>query len=119
MVEKFRPLIYALNMDDKKKFSKVRRLFEANLPIFNALGDETRQKLVMLILEGQQRSVHELAELVSLSRPTVSHHLKILKDVGIITEHRVGTRTIYHTGRSQYITSVEALINVIKSCEEE
>lgn len=106
-------------MDDKNKLIEVRRLFEANLPIFNALGDATRQRLVMLILEGQQRSVQELSELVGLSRPTVSHHLKILKDVGIITEKRVGAKTIYVTGKSQYIASVEALINFIKLCEEE
>jgi DNA-binding transcriptional ArsR family regulator len=109
-------------MDRREQFSKVRGLFEQNLPIFSALGDATRQKLVMLILDGQQRSVHELASLVGLSRPTVSHHLKILKDVGIVTEQKVGTKTIYVSGASQYIASVDALIQAIKtlkSCKEE
>lgn len=118
MVEIFRRLDYARGMNDKDKLSEVRRLFEANLPIFNALGDETRQKLVMLILDGQQRSVQDLAEIIGLSRPTISHHLKILNDVGIIAEHRIGAKTIYRTDKSQYIASVEALIRIIKSCEE-
>ena len=40
-------------------------------------------------------SVGELAELMPVSRPAVSHHLKVLKAAGLVSEHAEGTRRIY------------------------
>jgi DNA-binding transcriptional ArsR family regulator len=39
--------------------------------------------------------VGELAEVLPISRPAVSQHLKVLKDAGVVTEHAEGTRRIY------------------------
>jgi DNA-binding transcriptional ArsR family regulator len=40
-------------------------------------------------------AVGELAEGLPVSRPAVSQHLKVLKDAGLVSEHRDGTRRIY------------------------
>lgn len=89
-----------------------------NLPVFSALGDETRQKIILLIMDGtecnKQRSVAEIAKEIGLSRPTISHHLKILREVGIVTELKSGTKTYYQTQLSDYIGSLERLLAVIK-----
>ncbi len=37
----------------------------------------------------------ELAEVLPISRPAVSQHLRVLKDAGVVTEHAEGTRRIY------------------------
>lgn len=104
-------------MDKVNKLNKIKSLFEANRPIFNALGDEVRQELVLLIIDGNARSVQELADNIGLSRPTVSHHLKILKDVGIIIEQKIGAKTIYRSNQSSYVASVGALVEAVKSLE--
>ena len=57
--------------------------FLACRKLFTALGDETRQELLCALLAGPcqgSRGV-ELAEKIHLSRPAVSHHLQILKEV--------------------------------------
>lgn len=80
---------------------KIRYLFAQNLPLFSALGDPVRQQLILFMLDGSRQSVAELASQTELSRPTISHHLKILKDAHLITSQKVGTKVYYspQTGR--------------------
>ena len=57
--------------------------------LFTALGDENRQLILMELLKhyGGMR-VGELSEVVCLSRATVSHHLKILQQAGMVPPYR-------------------------------
>ncbi|MGO9606075.1 MAG: metalloregulator ArsR/SmtB family transcription factor [Candidatus Binataceae bacterium] len=55
----------------------------ALLRYFKALGNESRLKLAGLMAD-RDRSVQELAALVGLREPTISHHLAILKDAGLL-----------------------------------
>jgi DNA-binding transcriptional ArsR family regulator len=59
-----------------------------------ALSDPTRRLIFERVLEAP-RSVGDIAETVSVSRPAVSQHLKVLKDAGLVQEARAGTRHIY------------------------
>ena len=58
------------------------------------LADRTRRAIVERLAE-RPRAVGELADLLPVSRPAVSQHLKVLKDAGLVTESAVGTRRIY------------------------
>jgi DNA-binding transcriptional ArsR family regulator len=58
------------------------------------LGDPTRQAILDLLLEGPQ-PVGQLAALLPVSRPAVSQHLKVLKEVGLVVDHQEGTRRVY------------------------
>src|SRR4051812_37139421 len=62
--------------------------------LLSALGDPTRQAILDLLLEGPQ-PVGELAALLPVSRPAVSQHLKVLKEVGLVADRRDGTRRVY------------------------
>jgi DNA-binding transcriptional ArsR family regulator len=59
-----------------------------------ALGDGTRRAIVELLAE-RPRPVGELAELLPVSRPAVSLHLKVLKDAHLVRSTAVGTRRVY------------------------
>ena len=61
---------------------------------FDALGDPNRRAIVEL-LGGGERSVQELADLLPISRPAVSRHLRVLKRAGLVVERPLGTRRIY------------------------
>ena len=61
---------------------------------FDALGDPNRRAIVELLGDAE-RSVQELADLLPISRPAVSRHLRVLKRAGLVVEHPVGTRRIY------------------------
>lgn len=97
-------------MTDNKK---VAELFERSLPFLTALGNPDRQQLLMLMVDGSQKSVAELTAHTNLSRPTISHHLKILKDAGIIIEHKVGRKIYYQPQAGEYFHTVKELVDVI------
>jgi DNA-binding transcriptional ArsR family regulator len=56
-----------------------------------ALADPTRRSVLEALRAGPL-AVSEIAARVPVSRPAVSQHLKVLKDAGIVTETRAGTR---------------------------
>ena len=61
----------------------------AGLRVIQALADPSRWRAVEL-LEPAERSVGDLAQALGLSLPCTSHHVSILKEVGVVTMHRVG-----------------------------
>ena len=63
--------------------------------LWSALGDRSRRAIVLRLAE-RPYAVVDLANSLPLSRPAVSQHLKVLKDAGLVAEHAVGTRRIYH-----------------------
>jgi ArsR family transcriptional regulator len=64
---------------------------------FKALADPTRLRLISLVAahEGAEACVCELTDPVGLSQPTVSHHLKILVDAGILIREQRGKWAYY------------------------
>jgi ArsR family transcriptional regulator len=65
--------------------------------VFRALGDPVRLRLVSLIgaHQGGEVCVCELNTAFSLTQPTISHHLKVLREAGIIDSQRRGTWVYY------------------------
>jgi DNA-binding transcriptional ArsR family regulator len=63
---------------------------ETLLDFFKALAHESRLRIVGLLAQGE-RSVQELATLLDLKEPTVSHHLAILKAQGLVSARAEGT----------------------------
>ena len=59
-----------------------------------ALGDATRREIFERLRSGP-RAVGELAADLPVSRPAVSQHLRVLREAGLVTEQRQGTRRIY------------------------
>src|SRR5215472_3758495 len=62
---------------------------------FEALGDANRRE-ILRILSGGARPVQEIADAMTISRPAVSRHLRLLKDAGMVAERAQGARRIYH-----------------------
>jgi DNA-binding transcriptional ArsR family regulator len=62
--------------------------------MMTALGDPTRQAILDRLSDGP-RPVGELAAELPVSRPAVSQHLKVLKDVGLVIDRQEGTRRLY------------------------
>ena len=62
--------------------------------VIEALGDGTRRRIFELVA-AKPRPVGELAQQLPVSRPAVSQHLRVLKDAGLVSEQREGTRRVY------------------------
>ena len=65
--------------------------------VFKALGDPVRLRLLSLIgaHQGGEVCVCELTDAFNLTQPTISHHLKVLREAGIIASERRGTWVYY------------------------
>jgi DNA-binding transcriptional ArsR family regulator len=60
----------------------------------DALGDATRREIMERLRTGP-RPVGEIAAELPISRPAVSQHLRVLREAGLVTERKDGTRRIY------------------------
>ena len=65
-----------------------------------ALADETRQKIMALCC-CQKLSVSDIVDELDVAQPTVSHHLKILKNAGLVTTERQGKQVLYTLNQSR------------------
>jgi DNA-binding transcriptional ArsR family regulator len=97
---------------------KIKKLFEQSLPVFDALGDPIRQQLIILMIDGCQRSVAELAAETNVSRSTVSHHLKILKSAHIVASKTEGTKTYYFPQMGEYFEPIKELVAMVTEIEK-
>ena len=82
-------------MEPNEKIFTLAENFSASAKILTAIGDETRQHLILEMMKMGNCSgvrVNEITEKTHLSRPTVSHHLQILKDAGVLKVRREGTK---------------------------
>ena len=85
----------------KNTIEDIKRLeteFKACQKVLTAIGDETRQHLLCIMLQGECSGsrVVDTAEKTNLSRPAVSHHMQILKDAGIVKTRKESTCVYYY-----------------------
>ncbi|MFJ5788505.1 MULTISPECIES: ArsR/SmtB family transcription factor [unclassified Lysinibacillus] len=78
-----------------------------------AIGDETRQSILLVLMGTDCQTglrVGEITEQTHLSRPAVSHHLKILRDAGIILMRKEGTKNFYYIDIRTKLSLLKTLI---------
>lgn len=61
---------------------------------FAALGDPTRRRILKM-LRGGSKAAGEIAEAFHLSKPTLSHHFRVLRAAGLVRAERRGTSIVY------------------------
>lgn len=67
--------------------------------VFTALGDEHRQRMLMLFDKGERLNVGQIAEVSTLTRSTVSHHLKILREAEVLASEKLGKEVWFWINR--------------------
>jgi ArsR family transcriptional regulator len=80
-------------------------------PLLKAMADPVRLRLVSLVAshEGGEACVCDLVDAFELSQPTISHHLKVLHDTGLLDRSKRGT-WVYYRARPEALASLAALI---------
>lgn len=81
--------------------------------IFVALGDEHRQRIVLMFDKDEKLNVSQIANASTLSRPTVSHHLKILLEAGVLKTEKVGKEVFYWLDKNHLKNSFDSVSNFI------
>jgi ArsR family transcriptional regulator len=80
-------------------------------PMFKALGDPVRLRLAAMIAAQDEICVCDLTPHFELSGPTISHHLRILREAGLVDCERRGT-WVHYWIQPQALQSLSALLQV-------
>lgn len=88
------------------------------IPIFQAMADSERLFILLkLFYAGPSgKNVTELSGKTRLSRPSISHHLKVLKAAKIIDSYKEGTQIYYTLNSAEKLSSVEDLLKRLHEC---
>jgi ArsR family transcriptional regulator, arsenate/arsenite/antimonite-responsive transcriptional repressor len=80
-------------------------------PLLKALADPVRLRLVSLVAahEGGEACVCDLNDAFDLSQPTISHHLKVLHEAGLLDRSKRGT-WVYYRLRAEALADLAALL---------
>ena len=78
---------------------------------FTALGDEHRQRILLTFEPGERLNVGQIVEVSTLSRSAVSHHLKLLKDAGVLDSEKVGKEVYYWVDKRFVVESLQAVLD--------
>ena len=90
-------------------------VMEMEIKLLKALADETRVKIVQCLLDGELCAC-ALVPLVGKAQPTVSQHLRILQEAGVLNARRDGVNIRYDIGSKEAIQIMEILhINKIEA----
>lgn len=103
--------------DKQEELDKLKGQFIGCTDFLQAIGNESRQKILLAIMQGEfgGSRVGDIAKKAHLSDPAVSHHLKILKDAGILKVYSVGTKNYYYIdAASKEFSKVDELITSFK-----
>jgi DNA-binding transcriptional ArsR family regulator len=68
--------------------------------VFNAIAEEHRREILDVLVEGE-RPVGDLVDVLHLTQPQVSKHLRVLSDVGLVQCRAVGRRRLYRLDREK------------------
>ena len=85
------------------------------LKILKALGDETRIRIIKMLLE-RALCVCELTDVLGINQSSVSHHLKILEDAGLVEHKRDGQWINYELSVDRANEFVQEILNLIEGC---
>lgn len=76
---------------------------------------DPKRILIIYTLQEKSRSVNELAEVLNLSQPMVSRHLKVLRERGMVTTNRIGATVEYSVTDVRLIQALDLLRAVLAS----
>lgn len=81
---------------------------------FTALGDEHRQRILLTFEPGERLNVGQIVEVSTLSRSAVSHHLKLLREAGVLDSEKVGKEVYYWMNKEFLENALTAVLGYIR-----
>lgn len=85
---------------------------------FKALSDPTRRKILQMLRE-KDMTAGEIAEQFNISKPSISHHLSILKQADLVLDTRQGQNIIYSLNTSVFDELIGWFLNLTDRSKEE
>ena len=99
----------------KNYMRSIPREWRAMAKVLTALGDEHRQRIMLTFEKGERLTVGQIAEVSTLSRPAVSHHLKILRSAGLLDEEKIGKEVFLSINKKLLEETLGDVLSYVRS----
>jgi len=86
-------------------------LFNQNL-VFKALADSNRRKILSLLRE-KDMTAGEIADFFNISKPSISHHLNLLKQAHLVIDERQGQNIVYSLNTTVFQELLGFFLNLV------
>ena len=81
--------------------------------LFVALGDEQRQRILLTFEPGERLNVTQIVSVSKLSRTTVSHHLKILRQANVLESEKIGKEVYFWINKRDISTVLQRVMDYV------
>ena len=92
------------------------RNFDDTSRLLDAVRDSARMDIILLLGKNRSMNVTEIASHFRISRPAISHHLKVLKDAGIVRSEKTGQEIYYRLDANRVVTGLRQIADMIENC---
>ncbi len=82
--------------------------------VFVAMGDTHRQRILLTFGRGERLNVGQIAEVSTLSRSAVSHHLKIMREAGVLGSEKIGKEVWFWVERDALLVALANVADYIR-----
>ena len=89
------------------------RAWRKTADIFTALGDPHRQRILLMFERGEALTAADVVAAAPLSRTAVVHHLRVLRDAGVLRAHREGREVRYTPDPAAVRRSLAAVLDYL------
>ncbi len=90
--------------------------FKSASELLLLLADSVRQQIIFLFYRKQEMNVTEIASNLQVSRPTVSHHLNLMKRGNVLVSRKEGKEVFYSFNKNFVQKKIEELLTLLKGC---
>jgi ArsR family transcriptional regulator, arsenate/arsenite/antimonite-responsive transcriptional repressor len=90
--------------------------FNDRKQLLDGIRDPIRMDIVILLAEGGAMNVGDITTRFKVSRPAISHHLKVLKDAGILRSEKIGQEVFYCLDRIRIVNGLRQIADSIENC---
>ncbi len=89
--------------------------FKDTADIFIALGDEHRQRILLAFEKGEKLNIQQIVSTTPLSRTAVTHHLKVLRQSGVLDSEKVGKEVYFWINREVVTEALQRVLHYINN----
>lgn len=91
----YRRVLMVVNIDTRRIYCAAMNRTDPDVVLLSALADPVRLSFVRQLVENDGVCACDFSECCTVSQPTISHHLKVLRDAGVVVSERQGTNIVY------------------------
>lgn len=82
--------------------------------VFTALGDEHRQRILLMFGRGEELTIKDIVEACPLSRTAVVHHIRVLREAGVLTAEKRGKEVYLRLDTNRVLEALDAVRDFIR-----